>query len=232
MAVAACLERSCSRDGRSAARVAPIGFAAFAVAAAWTYGEYQLRRPSSEDPDRQLKVALIQGVYDTQFDGDMQRPVQAFRDYVRLSCEAVAETPDLDLVVWPESMFTADSPIVTYDRPLQMIPEWTSSLDQLQRQLDAIAEMGRSKTNWTAQQVGVPLLVGIRLGPSAGWPHVSLQLCGPDRSSRRADHALRQDAPRDVWRIRSRRRLAPVALSAHPNAGWADGGFGPGFRRR
>ncbi len=166
MAVAACLERTWQQTGRSAARIAPLSFAALAVATAWTYGEYQLRQPSREDPDRRLKVALIQGVYDTQFDGDLQRPVQAFRDYVRLSCQAVAETPDLDLVVWPESMFTADSPIVTYESPLQLIPEWTGSLDQLRRQLDTMADMGRSKAQWTAQQVGVPLLVG------SAWDHL------------------------------------------------------------
>jgi len=59
---------------------------------------------------RVLKVALIQGNYKTIFDNDLERSIQrnkeSFADYLRRSLQARNAAPDLDLIVWPESIFT------------------------------------------------------------------------------------------------------------------------------
>ncbi len=167
MGVAAALERSWPESERPRAEVWPPAVAAALVALSWIYGQWRLDHEPLPAHNRQLKVALIQGVYDTRFDGSQQEPLDAFRDYIRLSRAAISQTPDVDLLVWPESMFTADSPMLTYDTPLQGVPEWEGPLDALQRQLDLLADRAREKAAWTAGQLGVPLLVG------TGWDHLS-----------------------------------------------------------
>lgn len=65
------------------------------------------------DADRsrpRLRIALVQESLDTVFDGDPERSVEMFRKYrdaTRALCEQESE---LDLVVWPESAFTANIP--------------------------------------------------------------------------------------------------------------------------
>ena len=57
-----------------------------------------------------IDVAIIQGVYDTEFDTDAEvaqrRAYQAFDDYMRISQQAIADSNRVDLVIWPESMFS------------------------------------------------------------------------------------------------------------------------------
>ena len=167
MFAAAALERVWPLPERPAVRIWPPLVASVLLALGWSYGQWRLDREPLAAGTRQINVALIQGVYDTRFDGDQQDPLDAFGDYVRLSRDAVRQQPDLDLLVWPESMFTADSPMLSYDTPLQDVPEWDGPLDKLQPQLDLLAQRAQDKAAWTAGQVGVPLIVG------TGWDHVS-----------------------------------------------------------
>jgi apolipoprotein N-acyltransferase len=166
MTGAAALERLWPQEGRPSSPWKPFAFAPAVLAVCWGYGEFRLREASPNSADNAFKVALIQGVYDTQFDGDPERPVLAFRDYVRLSQQAVAQTPDLSLLIWPESMFTADGPMITYDEPLELIPEWDGSLPEFRQRIDAIARAVRAKAQWVAQLVDVPLIVG------TAWDHL------------------------------------------------------------
>ena len=162
---AAALERLWTQEGRPSPAWGRLALAPILLAGCWTYGEFRLRQTPPESAERALKVALIQGVFDTEFDGDLERPVQAFRDYVRLSQQAVAQTPDLSLLIWPESMFTADGPMITYDEPLELVPEWNGSLPEFRQRVDAIATAVRAKARWVAQLVDAPLIVG------TAWDH-------------------------------------------------------------
>ena len=65
------------------------------------YGNARLSEIKS---DRQSKVAIIQGSYDTIFDNDVSRYERSFANYCRMTYDATARG-DIDLVVWPESMF-------------------------------------------------------------------------------------------------------------------------------
>jgi apolipoprotein N-acyltransferase len=165
MLVAACLERLVPFSGERRV-IWPCLPAMIGVLGCLLYGVIQLRPPKVFDPPtRPFRVALIQGALDTQFDGDTERDRRSFFDYARLSREAIAQYGEVDLMIWPESMFTGTEPMITYEPPLRMIPGWDGNLDQLQRRLEEHGESVRGRFAWVAQQVHSPLLVGL------AWDH-------------------------------------------------------------
>ena len=90
----------------------PIGAATGVTALIYAYGMWNLQvHPNGSGPT--TRVAIIQGSWDTVFDGDPERWKSAFSEYRELSRQALATHEDIDLVVWPESMFLLD--IIRYD---------------------------------------------------------------------------------------------------------------------
>jgi apolipoprotein N-acyltransferase len=59
------------------------------------------------------RVALIQGCYDTTFDYNPNRSQEIYDEYMNLTRRALAQAPDVDLIVWPETMY--GYPLVTLD---------------------------------------------------------------------------------------------------------------------
>ena len=94
------------------------------LATALAYGRYQ-ERPAggSTLPAPGLRVALLQGSFDTIFEFDPERDRRVFRHYRELSEQAVQRHPDVQLVVWPESMFSGDLGEVLIDEPIQVPPD-------------------------------------------------------------------------------------------------------------
>ncbi len=171
MMVAACVERCWPRENRRALRAAPLGIALLVALAAYGYGSFRVRQLAEMEAGaatkRTFRAALIQGSFDTQFDGDAERPRRAFLDYARLSREAAAAADSsLDLVVWPESMFTAAQPMISYEEPLQPIEGWELSVDELRRRLDELADAVGARGAWVTQQTKTPLLAGLE------WNHL------------------------------------------------------------
>ena len=75
------------------------------------YGMRQLKSSESGEVEHQASVAIIQGALDTVFPATQEEAVEvarqqdlAFADYYRMSVDTVGRS-DVDLVVWPESMF-------------------------------------------------------------------------------------------------------------------------------
>jgi len=94
-----------------------LGAALLLVCGNWVWGQRQIdhyeRREAAaktEDGDTAIHVALIQESVDTIFEYDPQRSQETFAKYRRATLNACRENPHLDLVVWPESVFTADTP--------------------------------------------------------------------------------------------------------------------------
>jgi len=87
----------------------PTALIAVAFGAALFYG--QPRAPTRLHDSQPITVALLQGTEDTRFDQDytvtQQRSIETFEQYWRLALEAKSQRPDLDVIVWPEGMFTA-----------------------------------------------------------------------------------------------------------------------------
>ncbi len=77
--------------------------------ATWGYGGYRLNESVAGGVDRpsekSVRVALIQGCLDTTFD-DLQDPRTTFQRYVELTQRQIKEKGPVDVVMWPESMWT------------------------------------------------------------------------------------------------------------------------------
>lgn len=92
----------------------PFASACVLAAAVLAYGYVRLGAAAGAGSDSpSLKVALIQGSVDTAFGESPEYWVAAFERYLERTQEACRQHPDLDLVVWPESVFTGDLPEYT-----------------------------------------------------------------------------------------------------------------------
>ncbi len=115
MFVAACL--ASLRRGAARANAIWIGLGLLAVAATLGYGQLRRSAPASAEPP--LRVALLQGTYNTLFEYNPQRNLDIFHQYLGLAERASAAHAGLDLLVWPESTFTENNPNwIAGDNPL------------------------------------------------------------------------------------------------------------------
>jgi len=111
--VAACVAASLPGEGRRF-NPRPLLPAGVVLVALLAYGQFRLGQ--AEASAATAKVALIQGSIDTEFKFDPDRPNRMYQEYLGLSRQALAEHPDLDLIVWPETMYSW--PLIEVDSPL------------------------------------------------------------------------------------------------------------------
>ena len=120
-----------------------------AMAVALGYGHYR----TTEDATRPgPKVALVQGSIDIELKYDPRQAQTIFDQYFGLSRRAVAENPDLDLLVWPETMFR--DPWYLFDDGVE--PPASTGRTAAEIQSDS-----RRALQYTVEPLGVPCLIGI-----------------------------------------------------------------------
>ncbi len=88
-------------------KLVPVAIALTIVMLTLGYGWFRLQEKLPLTNKQPLRVGLIQGSLDTRFDQPHEeRTQQTFGQFDPLTRAAIAKEPQLDLVVWPESMFT------------------------------------------------------------------------------------------------------------------------------
>ncbi len=134
----------------------PLAAAAAVLAAALVYGHVRM---AANTPKAGPRIALVQGSIDIEFlDSQSARENlknRIFDQYYKLSQDAVAQDKHLDLLVWPETMFTR--PLVTYDRDFTLPPDFDGTPDDVR----SSAENGLSWLSHVARSLDVPLLLGV-----------------------------------------------------------------------
>lgn len=130
MLVAACLWQAGPwRTGRGAAsRWRHLAMGVVAIAAACGYGAWRLgASPVSDTSTRGLappRIVLIQESIDTVFEYNPRRNIEAFERYLDRTLAACVENAPVDAAVWPESMFTENTPELLWtDRAVVDPPE-------------------------------------------------------------------------------------------------------------
>ena len=145
----------------------PLAIAGAAIAGTLAYGYWRLQQAPSPTNQPQLRAALIQGSLDTVFEVTPERVQQTFTHYRELTARAIQEHPNLDLVVWPESMFVATEAVI--EEPLTAPPESRLPLDELRRRLTlaqqdfhslVAGEAARANAHTAEPHPGTRLLVG------------------------------------------------------------------------
>ncbi|HTM52814.1 MAG TPA: apolipoprotein N-acyltransferase, partial [Pirellulales bacterium] len=122
---------------------------AAALGLALAYGSWRTNQQTTHVGP---KVALIQGSIDIEMKHDPRQGQQIFDEYFGLSARAVQEHGDLDLIVWPETMFRY--PWFTFDK--DFVPpadaNWTPA-ELIARSHQAIEQ--------TVRPLGTAMLLGI-----------------------------------------------------------------------
>ncbi len=83
----------------------PLGVAAAAVLATLGYGAYRLGEVLPAD-ERVLHVAIIQSNLDTIFGDTFEHIEATYKEYHGRTLAVARAHPELDVIIWPESMFT------------------------------------------------------------------------------------------------------------------------------
>lgn len=165
MLVAACLARMlpCGDQRYALWPAAPL---VGALAMTLAYGFWRTNEKILADVPEQPgpKIALIQGSIDPEMKADPEMAEKIYYHYEDLSREATSQHDDLNLIVWPETMYrylfiTAEddyrlSPEQEEDRELRI-----KSLGIVARRISLIPEPVAPRT--TAEQDTVPWLLGI-----------------------------------------------------------------------
>lgn len=145
----------------------PVVPAAAVMLATLVYGHLRVF-PAGELDTRPIvaNVALIQGSIDSEFKHDPEKQQEILRQYIELSKEAVykygsdGKSGGLDLIVWPETMFRGG--LFTYADNASVPPDWRGLEDQFKEQrLEQSATLSRKPISDLAQQLGVPMILGI-----------------------------------------------------------------------
>lgn len=168
--VAACAARCLKWNGVRGAWWPLLPLAA-AFAGALAYGHWRM---SEETTKPGPVVALIQGSIDIEMKHDPKEGQKIFDEYFGLSKEAVSKEAvskhgEVDLIVWPETMFRY--PWFTFDKDFHPPAgaKWTTA--------DA-EETSRRAVRQTVEPLGVPLLLGIDVAheTTAGTKHYNAAL--------------------------------------------------------
>ena len=117
------------------------------VLATVAYGRMKLAN-STQAPDTSkapgVRVGLVQESVDVVFEFNEERNRQTFEKYRRATLELCRREPGLDLVVWPESMFTENSPEFVIDQPElreragRAIAEFEAKVQRLAREVNSV----------------------------------------------------------------------------------------------
>ena len=149
MLVATCCARAAPCDGRRLSYWPALPLTA-ALVGTWIYGaSFPL-----PDSGPQLKVALIQGTEDTVLEHDIerarQRAIDTFTEYWRLTEDMSRKHDDVQLIVWPESVFTATSPEIITEGKFWPPPDAELTPDEYQELIQLKAEEFAEKLRLTA----------------------------------------------------------------------------------
>lgn len=151
MAVAACLTEAVLARPRRA-RWRSLAVAAVVLAGTLAYGYWR----TADEPTRPgPTVAIIQGSTDTEVKWDPTLADRVQEEYLGLTWRAVRGRKDIDLVVWPETMYRY--PLLSHSDDAAPAPgeNWTRA------ELDAALDVQRTSFRDIARSVGVPMLLGL-----------------------------------------------------------------------
>jgi apolipoprotein N-acyltransferase len=152
MCGAACLARAMPLEGRRIVAWPALVLASL-FAAVLGYGSWRMAQPLAGPGPR---ISLIQGSIDTEIKSDPRKNEVVFREYFDLSLQAVREAKEIDLLIWPETMFR--------DSLLEFDPATVSPPPGAKWDVEMLGETSaytRGAISDTAQALGVPLLLGI-----------------------------------------------------------------------
>lgn len=162
----------------------PLLPASIMLAGTIAYGVYQLHVVGHQATPREpLRIALVQGSFDTIFQFDPDRDRNVFLRYRQLSEHAVAQHPNVQLVVWPESMFSGDVGEVLTVGPVSVPPDVPLPLEEYRQRVRTRALTFSYKVEEVARRMNANRAAHEKTSPAGVYLIVgtdTLQLGGVD----------------------------------------------------
>jgi len=155
MLVAACVARMLPWDGKPWAW-RPLLPAVGVLGATLLYGHLR----ASHEPGRpQARIALVQGSIDVVLNPPPGTHERMHDQYRELSRKAVAEYGDLDLIIWPETVFGR---VIRHYAPGLPVPdEWKGSEAEFRLAVRRDTAESQQPMRELVGELGTPLLVGV-----------------------------------------------------------------------
>ncbi len=175
MFVGACVARALPNNERPWSWW-PAVAAAGAVILTIVYGQSRITTIDSMPPERSLKVALLQGTEDTVLDPETaeQTASDTFMQYWRLTGKVTEQHNDIDLIVWPEGVFSGNVPQLVTEGEVIVPPEANLSPQDVAKIITQRKRMFDDKTR------GIARLVNPVQPDSATASHPTYLLVGGD----------------------------------------------------
>lgn len=127
------------------------------------YGYFQLRNHASQttkDPNKKLvRVGLIQGSIDSTMKSDPEKANQVTWHYVKLTDQALADHKNLDLLVWPETMYRYG--FYLSDKNPKIPEDFDLSDAEAKIRITKLVDTGQYNLTQLAQRFGVPTILGL-----------------------------------------------------------------------
>ena len=134
----------------------PLLPAAGVVCATLLYGHLRVSREPGES---QARIALIQGSIDVVLDPPPGTHDRMHKQYRELSEKAVAQYGDLDLIIWPETVF--GRALRDYAPGLPVPDDWKGSEAGFRLAVRRDTAKSRKPMRDLANELGTPLLIGV-----------------------------------------------------------------------
>ena len=122
------------------------------------YGYLQLYGYSDRPEKPTVHAALIQGSIDCTMKSDKGSAEKVILHYINLSKKAVKEHKDLDLLIWPETMYK--KPLLVSDEDLPMPEGWDRSEAEWKEEVQNTLFLNHQQFLQLAQLFNMPVIVG------------------------------------------------------------------------
>lgn len=158
--------RQWSQPGKTS--FASIGIGLGICAGILTYGSMRIENPARETAKPLFRAALIQENFPSKFemDPDRKKAAEAWTAYLEQTRLARQASGELDLVVWPESVFSGGTPHVKLETTSIVPKEWRNDTDfagmqkrlrEFQANNDMKTELVLAAASNQTYQIGVPI---------------------------------------------------------------------------
>ncbi len=126
------------------------------------YGQWRLSQFKTGQVNRSVRVALIQGSEDIRLEDSEEKRERIHRHYLDLAFQAARSHRDLDLMVWPETVYGGF--LIDHDDSPAVPATWADSdmtPERFREQIGKAREHSQRSLETLAQHLRCPLLIGV-----------------------------------------------------------------------
>jgi len=140
----------------------PIVEGGFVLGVCLLYGYWRLSQLRSDQSNKSLSVALIQGSEDIRLEDNEEKRDRIHRHYLELAFRAARDYPDVDIMVWPETVY--GGLLIDRDDNAMIPSTWKAddlSQEQFANRITRAKEHSERALVSLAETLGCRLLLGV-----------------------------------------------------------------------